>query len=157
MEINKKIINTLTISSIIILIIIDINNFGFNFISMENMSNIIANSITFISILLGFISATYVMIQSDSYTHVKNLLRKNNVYEIFNKSFKDLVYYGFVSVILLIILEMFINKIILFKAFIYIIIPLLLRFILISNNMIIIISKMIIAEEKLKKREENKY
>lgn len=157
MELNRKIINLSTIISVIILIVLDVLNFIRNLVQIENFHNIISNTITFVSILLGFISAIYVMILSDSYLHVKKLLRDNDLWTTFNKSFRELVYCGFISTILLIISEICIGNLLIFRWLLYITVPLLMRFLLLSNNTITTISKMIIAEEKLKQREENKF
>ena len=135
MEINKVLIGIITIISLIIVIFLDIINISQYFDYTANIDNTISNVITFVSILIGFISTIYVMIQQSENSYVLKLLKEFKVINIFNNSFKLLIYIGFLDVIVLIALN-----------------PLNVYFLLLSNNIITTICKIIISEEKLKNK-----
>ncbi len=70
MEINKVLIGIITIISFIIVIFLDIINISQYFDYTANIDNTISNVITFVSILIGFISTIYVMIQQSENSYV---------------------------------------------------------------------------------------
>lgn len=151
MEINKKIIILITLSTFILLLILDFINISQFIDYSSHMDSTISNLITFISILIGFISAIYVMIQQSQDSYVLKLLREQDLLNTFNTSFKTLMYVGFINVLILIILNFFIDKISIFKYIAYLACPLTTYFLLVSNNIITTICKMISSKEKLKK------
>lgn len=151
MEINKKVIFVITSLSIILLIVMDLINITKFIDYTSNIDSTISNIITFISILIGFVSTIYVMIQQAKDSYVLNLLRKNELLELFNNSFRSLMYTGFFTVISLIFMNFFARNITIFKIISYFSCPLTTYFLLSTNNFIVTICKMISAEEKLKK------
>lgn len=152
MEINKVLIGIITIISFIIVIFLDIINISQYFDYTANIDNTISNVITFVSILIGFISTIYVMIQQSENSYVLKLLKEFKVMNIFNNSFKLLIYIGFLDVIVLIALNFFCSNITVFKYIFYVAFPLNVYFLLLSNNIITTICKIIISEEKLKNK-----
>ena len=152
MEINKFLIGIITIISFIIVIFLDIINISQYFDYTANIDNTISNVITFVSILIGFISTIYVMIQQSENSYVLKLLKEFKVINIFNNSFKLLIYIGFLDVIVLIALNFFCSNITVFKYIFYVAFPLNVYFLLLSNNIITTICKIIISEEKLKNK-----
>ncbi len=152
MEINKVLIGIITIISFIIVIFLDIINISQYFDYTANIDNTISNVITFVSILIGFISTIYVMIQQSENSYVLKLLKEFKVINIFNNSFKLLIYIGFLDVIVLIALNFFCSNITVFKYIFYVAFPLNVYFLLLSNNIITTICKIIISEEKLKNK-----
>ena len=152
MEINKVLIGIITIISFIIVIFLDIINISQYFDYTANIDNTISNVITFVSILIGFISTIYVMIQQSENSYVLKLLKEFKVTNIFNNSFKLLIYIGFLDVIVLIALNFFCSNITFFKYIFYVAFPLNVYFLLLSNNIITTICKIIISEEKLKNK-----
>jgi hypothetical protein len=152
MEINKVLIGIITIISFIIVIFLDIINISQYFDYTANIDNTISNVITFVSILIGFISTIYVMIQQSENSYVLKLLKEFKVTNIFNNSFKLLIYIGFLDVIVLIALNFFCSNITVFKYIFYVAFPLNVYFLLLSNNIITTICKIIISEEKLKNK-----
>lgn len=152
MEINKVLIGIITIISFIIVIFLDIINISQYFDYTANIDNTISNVITFVSILIGFISTIYVMIQQSENSYVLKLLKEFKVINIFNNSFKLLIYIGFLDVIVLIALNFFCSNITIFKYIFYVAFPLNVYFLLLSNNIITTICKIIISEEKLKNK-----
>lgn len=152
MEINKLSIRIITIISFIIVIFLDIINISQYIDYITNIDSTISNIITFISILIGFISTIYVMIQQNENSYVLRLLKEFKVINIFNNSFKLLIYIGFLDVIVLIALNFFSSNITIFKYIFYIAFPLNIYFLLLSNNIITTICKIIISEEKLKNK-----
>ena len=154
MEINKFVIWIITGLSFLLLIILDIFNISQYLDYTQKIDSTISNTITFISILIGFISTIYVLIQQSQDSYVFKLLQKNNLTMSFNNSFKLFVYIGFFNVIVLIVLNFFSNNFILFKVFTYIAFPLSIYFLLISNNIITTICKIIISEDQLKNKEK---
>lgn len=152
MEINKVLIGIITIISFIIVIFLDIINISQYFDYTANIDNTISNVITFVSILIGFISTIYVMIQQSENSYVLKLLKEFKVINIFNNSFKLLIYIGFLDVIVLIALNFFCSNITVFKYIFYVAFPLNVYFLLFSNNIITTICKIIISEEKLKNK-----
>lgn len=152
MEINKILIGIITIISFIIVIFLDIINISQYFDYTANIDNTISNVITFVSILIGFISTIYVMIQQSENSYVLKLLKEFKVINIFNNSFKLLIYIGFLDVIVLIALNFFCSNITIFKYIFYVAFPLNVYFLLLSNNIITTICKIIISEEKLKNK-----
>lgn len=152
MEINKVLIGIITIISFIIVIFLDIINISQYFDYTANIDNTISNVITFVSILIGFISTIYVMIQQSENSYVLKLLKEFKVINIFNNSFKLLIYIGFLDVIVLIALNFFCSNITVFKYIFYVAFPLNVYFLLLSNNIITTICKIIILEEKLKNK-----
>lgn len=152
MEINKVLIGIITIISFIIVIFLDIINISQYFDYTANIDNTISNVITFVSILIGFISTIYVMIQQSENSYVLKLLKEFKVINIFNNSFKCLIYIGFLDVIVLIALNFFCSNITIFKYIFYVAFPLNVYFLLLSNNIITTICKIIISEEKLKNK-----
>lgn len=154
MEINKFFIWIITILSFVFLVILDIFNISQYIDYSQQIESTISNTITFISILIGFISTIYVMIQQSQDGYVFKLLQKHKLTSIFNKSFKSFVYIGFLNVIILIILNFFSNKMEIFKFIIYIVVPLSIYFLLISNNLITTICKIIISEDELKNKDK---
>lgn len=152
MEINKVLIGIITIISFIIVIFLDIINISQYFDYTANIDNTISNVITFVSILIGFISTIYVMIQQSENSYVLKLLKEFKVINIFNNSFKRLIYIGFLDVIVLIALNFFCSNITIFKYIFYVAFPLNVYFLLLSNNIITTICKIIISEEKLKNK-----
>ncbi len=152
MEINKLSIRIITIISFIIVIFLDIINISQYIDYTTNIDSTISNIITFISILIGFISTIYVMIQQNENSYVLRLLKEFKVINIFNNSFKLLIYIGFLDVIVLIALNFFSSNITIFKYIFYIAFPLNIYFLLLSNNIITTICKIIISEEKLKNK-----
>ena len=91
------------------------------------------------------------MILQAQESYIMKLLKDLNLTNIFNHSFKSLMYIGFIDVIVLIIMNFLANNITIFKFIIYIAFPLTTYFLLSSYNMITTICKMISSEEKLKK------
>ena len=155
MELKKWIINLLTFVTIVVVIVLDVFNVS-NYIHFQkNISSILTNLITFLSILLGFVATIYTMIQSDTDSYILNLLRKEKIINIFNKRFKHLILIGFISIILLIIADICSSSFNLLKWIIYISVPVLTRFILLAYNNITVVAKMVIANEELKARAEN--
>ncbi len=152
MEINKVLIGIITIISFIVIIFLDIINISQYFDYTANIDNTISNVITFVSILIGFISTIYVMIQQSENSYVLKLLKEFKVINIFNNSFKLLIYIGFLDVIVLIALNFFCSNITVFKYIFYVAFPLNVYFLLLSNNIITTICKIIISEEKLKNK-----
>ena len=152
MEINKVSIGIITIISFIIVIFLDIINISQYFDYTANIDNTISNVIAFVSILIGFISTIYVMIQQSENSYVLKLLKEFKVINIFNNSFKLLIYIGFLDVIVLIALNFFCSNITVFKYIFYVAFPLNVYFLLLSNNIITTICKIIISEEKLKNK-----
>lgn len=152
MEINKILIGIITIISFIMVIFLDIINISQYFDYTANIDNTISNVITFVSILIGFISTIYVMIQQSENSYVLRLLKEFKVINIFNNSFKLLIYIGFLDVIVLIALNFFCRNITIFKYIFYVAFPLNVYFLLLSNNIITTICKIIISEEKLKNK-----
>lgn len=152
MEINKVLIGIITIISFIIVIFLDIINISQYFDYTANIDNTISNVIAFVSILIGFISTIYVMIQQSENSYVLKLLKEFKVINIFNNSFKLLIYIGFLDVIVLIALNFFCSNITVFKYIFYVAFPLNVYFLLLSNNIITTICKIIISEEKLKNK-----
>lgn len=152
MEINKVLIGIITIISFIIVIFLDIINISQYFDYTANIDNTISNVITFVSILIGFISTIYVMIQQSENSYVLKLLKEFKVINIFNNSFKLLIYIGFLDVIVLIALNFFCSNITVFKYIFYVAFHLNVYFLLLSNNIITTICKIIISEEKLKNK-----
>lgn len=152
MEINKVLIRIITIISFIIVIFLDIINISQYIDYTTNIDSTIANVITFVSILIGFISTIYIMIQQSENSYVLKLLKDFKVINIFNNSFKLLIYIGFFDVIVLIALNFFSSNITIFKYIFYIAFPLNIYFLLLSNNIITTICKIIISEEKLKNK-----
>ena len=150
MEINKVLIGFITIISFIMVIFLDIINISQYFDYTANIDNTVSNVITFVSILIGFISTIYVMIQQSENSYVLKLLKEFKVINIFNNSFKRLIYIGFLDVIVLIALNFFCSNITVFKHIFYVAFPLNVYFLLLSNNIITTICKIIISEEKLK-------
>lgn len=156
MELNKISISFITALSIIVLIILDIINITSTFEYKNNINDTISNMITFISILIGFISTIYIMLQSMQNGYVFTLLRKNNLVTSFNNSFMKITYIGFINVILLITLTLFSDSFPIFKILSYFTIPTTVYFLLVSNNIIATIVKIIISEEILKNKDEDK-
>lgn len=151
MEINKSIIKIVTILSFIFVFIMDYINIT-QFINYgAHIDNTISNIITFISILIGFISTIYVMMQQFQDSYVLKLLRDRELSDMFNNSFRSLMYVGFIDVIILIFMNFFADNITIFKIISYFSCPLTTYFLLSSNNLITTICKMITSEEKLKK------
>lgn len=153
MELKKGWIITITLGSFIFLIVLDFINITEYFNYSSNVESTISNIITFISILIGFISTIYIMIQqSQNSSYIYSLLRKKNLIIVFNNSFKAFTFIGFIDVAFLIFLNYFSNVFTLFKYTLYIVFPLTVYFILLSNNLISTIIKMVIAEEQLKQQ-----
>ena len=151
MEIKNVWIFLITILSFVFLIFLDFIDITNMFNYSAHIDNTISNLITFISILIGFISTIYVMIQqSQEESYVYKLLSKNNLIIKFNYSFKNFIFFGILDVLLLILLNFFADSFLIFKYIAYITLPLTTYFILISNNLLFTICKMIISEEKLK-------
>ena len=92
------------------------------------------------------------MIQQSENSYVLKLLKEFKVINIFNNSFKRLIYIGFLDVIVLIALNFFCSNITIFKYIFYVAFPLNVYFLLLSNNIITTICKIIISEEKLKNK-----
>lgn len=153
MEINKILIRIITIISFVVVIFFDIINISKYVDYTSNIDSTISNTITFVSILIGFISTIYVMIQQSENSYVLKLLKESKVINVFNNSFKLLMYIGFIDVMVLIALNFFSSNITIFKYIFYMAFPLNIYFLLLSNNIITTICKIIISEEKLK----NKY
>lgn len=153
MEINKKIVFLISILSFFIVMFVDYINIT-RFIDYNaHLDSIISNTITFISILIGFISSIYVMMQQVQKSYVLELLRKYDLLKDFNKSFKVLIYTGFFDVLVLIFMNFAASNIMVFKIIVYIAAPITTFFLLSSFNIIITICKMISAEEELKMRD----
>lgn len=152
MELNKVLIRIITVLSFIAVILLDFIDISQYIDYTANIDSTIANVITFVSILIGFISTIYVMIQQSENSYVLKLLKQFKVINIFNNSFKLLIYVGFLDVIVLIALNFFSYNITLFKYIFYIAFPLNIYFLLLSNNVITTICKIIISEEKLKSK-----
>lgn len=151
MEINKNIIKIITILSLIAVFLMDYINVTQYINYSSHIDNTISNVITFISILIGFISTIYVMMQQSQDSYVLKLLRDKNLSDTFNNSFRILMYVGFIDVIILIFMNFFAENITIFKLISYFSCPLTTYFLLSSNNLITTICKMIASEEKLKK------
>ena len=152
MEINKILIRIITIISFVIVIFFDIINISKYIDYTSNIDSTISNTITFVSILIGFISTIYVMIQQSENSYVLKLLKESKVINVFNNSFKLLMYIGFIDVMVLIALNFFSSNITIFKYILYMAFPLNIYFLLLSNNIITTICKIIISEEKLKNK-----
>lgn len=156
MEIDKKIILLLVILSILLVFVFDSINVT-NYIDFDNhIDSTISNTITFISILIGFISSIYVMVQQNVESYVLKLLSKKNLLGVFNRSFRFLMYVGFFNVLVLICMNIVASNIMVFKILAYLVFPLTTYFLLSSINIIVTICKMISSEEYLKKLNENK-
>ena len=151
MEIHKRLIIIITILSLIFVIFMDYINVTQYINYYSHIDNTISNVITFISILIGFISAIYVMMLQTQNSYVLKLLRDKNLSDTFNKSFRILMYVGFSDVIILIFMNFFADSITIFKIISYSSCPLTTYFLLSSNNLITTICKMIASEEKIKK------
>ena len=91
MKINKKAILFITLLSFVLIVICDYINITKYVEYKEHIDSVISNTITFISILIGFISSIYVMIQQTKNSYVLDLLRKNDLLTYFNKSFNNFV------------------------------------------------------------------
>ena len=154
MEINKILIRIITIISFVIVIFFDIINISKYIDYTSNIDSTISNTITFVSILIGFISTIYVMIQQSENSYVLKLLKESKVINVFNNSFKLLMYIGFIDVMVLIALNFFSSNITIFKYIFYMAFPLNIYFLLLSNNIITTICKIIIFEEKLKNKKK---
>lgn len=152
MEINKILIRIITIISFVIVIFFDIINISKYIDYTSNIDSTISNTITFVSILIGFISTIYVLIQQSENSYVLKLLKESKVINVFNNSFKLLMYIGFIDVMVLIALNFFSSNITIFKYIFYMAFPLNIYFLLLSNNIITTICKIIISEEKLKNK-----
>ena len=146
----KKIPIILLIVTFIFILIMDCINITQYFDYAEHIDSAISNTITFISILIGFISSTYIMIQQNQNSCVLKLIRDNGLIITFNKSFKILMYIGFINVFLLILTNFIASNIYILKVMAYIVVPLSVDFLAYSADYIIIICKMIIKEEYLK-------
>ena len=106
-EINKNIIKVTTILSFLFICLMDIINIT-RFVNYSvHIDNIISIIITFISILIGFISTIYVMMQQSQDSYVIKLLRKENILDTFNSSFKSLMYIDFIDIIVLMFINFF--------------------------------------------------
>lgn len=152
MKIMKNISIIFSVFSIIFILLIDYFDIS-QFIDYSiHLDSTISNTITFISILLGFISSIYVMIQQTQESYVLNLLRKHNLMRKFNESFKTLMYLGFINVFILIFMNLVASNHLLFKITLYIALPTTIYFLISSADIIITICKMILAEEELKSR-----
>lgn len=151
MEINKKMLIFITILSFLFVGVMDFINVTQYINYSSHIDNTISNIITFISILIGFISAIYVMILQTQDSYVLKLLKHLNLTNTFNDSFKSLMYIGFVDVILLILINFLVDIITLVKLIAYLAFPLTIYFLLSSYNIITTICKMISSEDKLKK------
>ena len=92
------------------------------------------------------------MIQQSENSYVLKLLKESKVINVFNNSFKLLMYIGFIDVMVLIALNFFSSNITIFKYIFYMAFPLNIYFLLLSNNIITTICKIIISEEKLKNK-----
>ena len=151
MELSKKIVTVLIVLSFLFVLVMDCINIT-QFINYRvHIDNTITNVITFISILIGFISAIFVMIQQTQNSYVLELLRKLGLLEIFNQSFKTLMYIGFINVITLILMNFLADNLKFFKIITYFACPLTTYFLLSSYNIITTICKMISSEEILRK------
>lgn len=153
MQINKSLIRILTILSFGFVFILDFVNISQYIDFTSHIDNTISNTITFISILIGFISAIYVMIQQTENSYVLKLLREFDLVSVFNKSIKSFMYVGFLEVLTLIVLNFFSGNLTWFKYMFYIAFPLSVYFLLIANNIITTICKIVISEEKLKNKD----
>ncbi len=152
MEINNVLIRIITFISFIVVIFLDAINISQYVNYITNIDSTIADVITFVSILIGFISTIFVMIQQSENSYVLKLLKEFNVINVFNKSFKLLIYIGFLDVIILIALNFFCSNITIFKCIFYVAFPLNIYFLLLSNNIITTICKIIMSEEKLRNK-----
>ena len=119
---------------------------------LSHVDEAISNTVTFISILIGFISCIYVMILQKSNSHILNLLRRKNLINFFNISFRNLMYIGFINTFILILMNLVEANFTIFKTIVYIAVPLSTYFFISSANIIIIICNMILAEESYESR-----
>lgn len=151
MELNKQILKFITTLSFLFVLVMDYINITQYVKYVSHIDNTISNIITFISILIGFISAIYVMILQTQDSYVLKLLNDSDLINIFNKSFKSLMIIGFIDIILLILINFLADNIKIIKWIIYLTFPLTIYFLLSSYNIITTICKMISSEKKLKK------
>ena len=105
MELNKQILKFITTLSFLFVLVMDYINITQYVKYVSHIDNTISNIITFISILIGFISAIYVMILQTQDSYVLKLLNDSDLINIFNKSFKSLMIIGFIDIILLILIN----------------------------------------------------
>ena len=115
MEINKKVIVIITVLSFIFIVLMDYVNITQYVDCNDHIDSVIANTITFISILIGFISSIYVMLQQNQKSYVMELLRRYDLLRHFNKSFKILMYVGFFDVFILIFMNLVASSRFIFK------------------------------------------
>lgn len=116
----------------------------------SHLDSTIANSITFISILIGFISSIYIMLQQNNESFILGLLRKKGLLKDFNNLFKTSMYVGFISVFILILMNFVASNFLILKVIAYIGMPLTAIFYISSIDIITTICKIILSEEKLK-------
>ncbi len=154
MELKKIIIIILTIISIIFLAVLDYLDITQFFDYSIHLDSTIANIITFMSILIGFISSIYVMIHQSQDSLVLKLLKENSLLSSFNYSFRSLMYVGFIDIISFISLNFFADSFKILKIILYITIPITIYFFLSAANFIITICKMVSAEEQLRRLDD---
>ena len=152
MEIKKIYIFLASLFTFIMVLVLDLFDFSTYVDITKALDSTISNLINFAAILIGFISTIYVMIQQTPDSHVLRLLKNNELDDVFNLTFKNYVYIGFIDVIALIILNFSITIFIVFKTLCYIILPLSVYFILMSNNLVVTVCKIVISENKLKNK-----
>ena len=87
-----------------------------------------------------------------SNSHILNLLRRKNLINFFNISFRNLMYIGFINTFILILMNLVEANFTIFKTIVYIAVPLSTYFFISSANIIIIICNMILAEESYESR-----
>jgi hypothetical protein len=154
-ELNKTEMFFIVVTILLITIVLDFIDVTKYFCKEFEIDSIISNIITFESIIIGFISTIYVMIQSFPNSNIKKLLLEFDRLGDFNKCFEKVFIAGVLNIILLIGLQF----ILLFNNFgskIYTVIVILITSILLlSANNLIAIMMSIINYEEIKEKEIN--
>lgn len=156
-ELSVKCICLIMFIAILLLLISDLIDITQYFYADFDTNSIISNFITFESIIIGFISTIYVMIQSLPNSNVKNLLLENNRLADFNRYFEAIFGVGILNILLLIGLQFIIllNNII-SKIYLNVSIVFTILFVLLTNNIIAIMLLMIKYESESEKKQNNK-
>ena len=142
----------LPLLSFILIIILDYIDVTQYIDCLSHIDSTISNIVTFISILIGFISCIYVMILQNKDSYILTLLRYKNLINYFNISFRNLMYVGFINVLVLIFMNFVESNFAIFKIIVYFAFPLNIYFFISSANIIIIICNMILVEENHKSK-----
>lgn len=154
MIMNKRITVIIVLVVIVIIVLMDYIDISYYIDCTSHLDSTIANSITFISILIGFISSIYIMLQQNKDSFILELLRKKGLLQEFNYLFKNSMYVGFMSVFILTLMNFVASNFLIFKVIAYIGMPLTTIFYISSIDIIITICKIILSEEELKEKKK---